>query len=85
MAAVSSQTMPGGFQPFSLLNGPNGNGGGSRDGGGALKALLAEPLEFKETATVVNGLDNPGERGWIEVNPVVKVSFLSSYVIYSYL
>lgn len=65
--------MPGTFQPFSLLN---GNGGGSRDSG-ALKALLAEPLEFKETGRVVNELDkekDPSERGWIEVNPLPKVS-----------
>ena len=74
----------GGFQPFSLLNGNGNHTGGSRDSG-ALKALLAEPLEFKETATVVNGLENPGERGWIEVNPQAKVSSLSLLSYHSYL
>jgi hypothetical protein len=69
MTAVSAQ-LPSSFgQPFNLLN---GDSHANRDSG-TLHALLAEPLEFKETATVVTSLD-PGQRGWIEVNPLPKVS-----------
>jgi hypothetical protein len=38
-----------------------------------LKTILSEPLEFQETAQTGVGL-NPVEKGWLEVNPLPKVS-----------
>lgn len=72
MATVltASQQLP---SAFMLGTQPNG----STDNNGALKALLAEPVEFRELAKPSageSGAIDPKGRGWIEVNPLPVAS-----------